>query len=97
VTLARSTDGGASFQNYAWTTEPFEAGEVFFGDYSGIAALGGRVYGVWTEKPPLESTDKDSAGKTADKSDAAQTKPHGTVIKVGTADFTGATAPSAAK
>ncbi len=52
VTLARSTDGGASFQNYAWTNEPFEAGGVFFGDYSGIAALGGRVYGIWTEKPP---------------------------------------------
>jgi len=39
VTLARSTDGGASFQNYGWTTEPFEAGEVFFGDYSGIAGI----------------------------------------------------------
>jgi hypothetical protein len=51
VTLARSTDGGESFQNYAWTTEPFEASEVFFGDYSGIAANGGRVYGIWTEKP----------------------------------------------
>ncbi len=92
VTLARSTDGGASFQNYAWTNEPFEAGGVFFGDYSGIAALGGRVYGVWTEKPPLESADK-----TASKSDATQTKPHGTVIKVGTADFTGASASIAAK
>ena len=54
VTLARSSDGGASFQNYAWTNGPFEAGGVFFGDYSGIAALGGRVYGVWTEKPPLD-------------------------------------------
>jgi BNR repeat protein len=53
VTLARSTDGGNSFQNFAWTTEPFEAGGVFFGDYSGIAASGGRVYGVWTEKPAL--------------------------------------------
>jgi hypothetical protein len=51
VTLARSTDGGFTFQNYAWTTELFEAGGVFFGDYSGIAAYGGRVYGVWTEKP----------------------------------------------
>jgi hypothetical protein len=54
VTLARSTDGGESFQNYAWTTEPFEASEVFFGDYSGIAAYGGRVYGIWTEKPLAE-------------------------------------------
>ncbi len=97
VTLARSTDGGASFQNYAWTNEPFEAGGVFFGDYSGIAALGGRVYGIWTEKPPLASADKESADKTANKSDATQTKPRGTVVKVGTADFTGARPSSAAK
>ena len=97
VTLARSTDRGASFQNYAWTNEPFEAGGVFFGDYSGIAALGGRVYGIWTEKPPPQSADKESADKTANKSDATQTKPYGTVIKVGTADFTGTKASSAAK
>ena len=51
VVLARSTDGGRNFNNYAWTDEPFEAGGVFFGDYSGIAAYGGRVYGIWTEKP----------------------------------------------
>ena len=48
VVLARSTDGGHTFNNYAWTDEPFEAGGVFFGDYSGLAAFGGRVYGVWT-------------------------------------------------
>jgi hypothetical protein len=63
VTLARSTNGGDSFQNYAWTTEPFEAGGVFFGDYSGIAAYGGRVYGVWTEKP-VSVPEKISEGKT---------------------------------
>jgi hypothetical protein len=51
VTLARSSDGGSSFRNYAWTADGFEAGGVFFGDYSGIAAYGGRVYGIWTEKP----------------------------------------------
>jgi hypothetical protein len=32
VVLARSTDGGHSFNNYAWTEEPFEAGGVFFGE-----------------------------------------------------------------
>ena len=51
VTLARSADGGRSFVNYAWTEEAFDPGEVFLGDYTGIAALGGRVYGAWTEKP----------------------------------------------
>ena len=41
VVLARSTDGGRTFNNYAWTDQPFEASDVFFGDYSGIAAYGG--------------------------------------------------------
>lgn len=55
VTLARSTDGGRSFQNYAWTSEAFETNDsVFMGDYSGIAAYDGRVYGIWTEKPKSE-------------------------------------------
>jgi hypothetical protein len=53
---------------------------VFFGDYSGIAASGGRVYGVWTEKPA-------SVTARDDKSDEIKTKPRGTVVKVGIADF----------
>jgi hypothetical protein len=57
VALARSTDGGGSFQNYAWTDTPFDPGGVFMGDYTGIAAFGGRVYGVWTEKPDPKSRD----------------------------------------
>lgn len=84
VVLARSSDGGRSFNNYAWTEEPFEAGGVFFGDYSGLTAYGGRVYGVWTEKPsPAPSEDKDKSAETK-KEDS---KP-GTVVKVGVADFT---------
>lgn len=55
VVLARSTDGGRSFANYAWTETPFDPKGVFLGDYTGIAAWGGRVYGVWTEKPPSSS------------------------------------------
>jgi hypothetical protein len=79
VTLARSTDGGRTFTNYAWTENLFEADGVFFGDYSGLAAYGGRVYGVWTEKPPGQPTGfKDAQGR-----------PHrqGTVVKVGVAVF----------
>ena len=72
VTLARSTDGGRSFANYAWTSEPFQTNEiVFMGDYSGIAAYNGRVYGIWTEKPKGEG---DSMAR-------------GTVVRVGVADF----------
>jgi hypothetical protein len=80
VALARSTDGGGSFANYAWTTEPFEAGGVFFGDYTGLAAFDGRVYGAWTEKPP---SPQDAEGK----SDGSPPKPRGTVVKVGVANF----------
>lgn len=87
VVLARSVDGGRSFENYAWTEEPFEAGSVFFGDYSGLAAYGGRVYGVWTEKnSPTPSKDtKDKSAET--KEENSKEKP-GTVVKVGVADFT---------
>jgi hypothetical protein len=83
VVLARSTDGARTFNNYAWTEQAFEAGGVFFGDYSGIAAYGGRVYGAWTEKPVAESE-----GETKSDDDK-KPRPRGTVVKVGTADFTG--------
>ena len=83
VVLARSTDGARTFNNYAWTEQPFEAGGVFFGDYSGIAAYGGRVYGAWTEKPVAESE-----GETKSDEDK-KARPRGTVVKVGTADFRG--------
>lgn len=85
VVLARSSDGGHSFNNYAWTEDSFEAGGVFFGDYSGLAAYGGRVYGVWTEKPaPVAADSKGSETKEGD----SKPKPKGTVVKVGVADFT---------
>jgi hypothetical protein len=82
VVLARSTDGGQSFQNYAWTSEPFEAGGVFFGDYTGIAASDGRVYGVWTEKPPVVQQ-----AASGEENKSGKPKPQGTVVKVGVADF----------
>ena len=80
VTLARSTDGGRSFKNYAWTTEPFRAYEAFMGDYTGIAAFDHRVYGIWTEKPPLTATDP--AARAAEAR-----RPRNTLVKVGVADF----------
>ncbi len=48
VVLARSTDGGRDFTNYQWSDSSFNPGNVFMGDYTGIAAYGGRVYGAWT-------------------------------------------------
>jgi hypothetical protein len=105
VVLARSTDGARTFSNYGWTENPFEASSVFFGDYSGIAAYGGRVYGIWTEKPipavetkekpetteKPEEKDKPEQDKGKEAKDAKDSKPkrEGTIVKVGTADFTG--------
>jgi BNR repeat-like domain len=87
VALARSTDSGKSFSNYAWTNEAFEAGGVFFGDYTGLAAYGGRVYGVWMEKPTQPAAEPPA--ETKDKTEKKDTKPKppGTIVKVGTADF----------
>jgi hypothetical protein len=82
VVLARSTDGGRSFKNYSWTDEAFEAADVFFGDYTGLAAFGRRVYGVWTERPTHIA---DSETKAGDEHSGAR----GTVVKVGVADFKG--------
>jgi hypothetical protein len=83
VVLARSTDGAHTFTNYAWTENPFEASGVFFGDYTGLAAYGGRVYGTWTEKPVAK---KPEEGKEKEVSES-KPQPRGTIVKVGTADF----------
>ncbi len=79
VVLARSTDGGRTFHNYRWTIDPFSAEGVFFGDYTGLAALGGRVYGAWTEKPPAPEAPRGGNPKdhTAQR----------TIVRVGVADF----------
>jgi len=76
VVLARSTDGGRSFVNYAWSDTAFDARNEFIGDYTGIAALGGRVYGSWAEV--------DTAG-AGTPGQPPRTR-HG-VIRIGVADF----------
>jgi hypothetical protein len=53
VFVARSTDGGATFQNARVSTSSFTPDpSLFFGDYIGIAARDGRVYPVWTRMEP---------------------------------------------
>jgi hypothetical protein len=88
VALARSTDRGRNFTNYGWTDEAFEAGDVFFGDYTGLAAYGGRVYGVWMEKPAPALETKRPEEKDGKEANA---QPRGTIVRVGTADFTAQT------
>jgi photosystem II stability/assembly factor-like uncharacterized protein len=81
VSLARSSDGGETFTNYAWTRDPFVSTSYeFLGDYIGVAALNNKVYGVWTEVAPLEeSKDKNAPPPN-------RFRPH-TIVKVGVADF----------
>jgi hypothetical protein len=88
VTLARSSDGGKSFANYAWTEEPFASNRQFIGDYLGLAAWAGRVYGIWAEVVPVPPA-KNEAGKSA-----AGEAQHRTVVKLGVAQFAATPAPA---
>ena len=73
-TLARSTDGGRMFTNYAWTDAAFEGRNAFLGDYTWLTAYDGRVYGIWAEA----ASDSAAAGAAARV---------GTIVRIGTADF----------
>jgi hypothetical protein len=91
--LARSTDAGKSFTNYAWTADGFDPDEDFIGDYNGIAAFGGRVYGIWTEEVAAsKKPGKPDAGegKQPVSNPAANVKFHRTFVRVGIADFNSA-------
>jgi len=85
VTLARSTDGGKSFTNYAWSDEPFAGDNAFLGDYEWCVAYGGRVYGIWAEAAP-EGYQVTPGGRGSAASGRPRTP---TVIRVGTAEFGG--------
>ncbi len=74
VVLARSTDRGRSFSNYLMSDSSFSPADVFIGDYSGLAAYGGRVYGIWTEQ-------------VTSVKDKKTERNHATIVKVGVADF----------
>jgi hypothetical protein len=103
VVLARSTDGGQTFANYTWAVPPFDPEGNFIGDYSGIAALNGRVYAVWTGRPaatqPKPEPNNPSAtkapnGKTTENAGNAEraeeysgVKMAPTIVQLGTADF----------
>ena len=79
ITLARSTDGGHTFTNYAWTHDAFiPRRNIFMGDYLGIAALNNKVYGSWAEVASEAPAKEDNARRTF---------PSRTIVKVGVADF----------
>jgi len=74
VTLARSTDGGKTFQNYTWDADAFAAEGDFLGDYLAITAFGNKVYGAW-------------AHQTSEEAKTERGKKTRTVLRVGSADF----------
>ena len=96
MTLARSTDHGQSFRNYAWSTKPSDPSHLFMGDYMGIAANGGRVYGVWPRTALEEEVEKSQEpAKQSEKAGGegnplANAKLRGLYIEVGIADFSAA-------
>lgn len=79
--LARSVDGGKTFSNYAWSDEAFDPNDQFIGDYSGLAAFGGRVYAVWTKRLDQPAPAKAESSK--------RRRPDDMVIEAGVADFGG--------
>jgi len=89
VTLARSTDGGLSFRNYAWTATAFAGDNAFLGDYEWLAAYDGRVYGIWAEVAP---EGYEVAPRPAGQPARPGPPRAPTIIRVGTADFRGARA-----
>lgn len=74
VTLARSTDGGQTFTNFAWDQQGFEAKGDFLGDYLALAAYGNKVFGAWAHQ--VTEPAKFELGK--------KTR---TLLRVGVADF----------
>lgn len=49
VYMARSTDGGSSFQNFKVSASPFApTSNIFFGDYTNVSVQKGIVRPIWT-------------------------------------------------
>jgi len=79
-TLARSTDQGKTFVNYAWSENLFESQQpAFLGDYTWLTAYNDKVYGAWTEAVPAPETEP-KPGRWPRSA---------TVVRVGFADFFG--------
>jgi hypothetical protein len=101
MVLARSTDDMRTFANYAWSTGASDPAGVFIGDYMGLAAGGGKVFGVWTrtalpeEMPASMPGEPAPPGKPTDSAEMAKRK--ALLIEVGLADFSGHNPPPARK
>jgi len=76
-TIARSTDGGKTFANYAWAETPFATDKpAFLGDYTWLATYNRKVYGIWAEVATVPEAPESGTGS----------RPN-TIVQVGIADF----------
>ena len=73
--LARSTDDGRTFINFAFDNQPFQTAGEFIGDYLAITAQGNKVFGAWARQAPGDA--KTERGKNTRS-----------ILRVGVADFT---------
>jgi hypothetical protein len=91
ITLARSTNGGQSFTNYSWTQNPFFPNNMFVGDYLGLAALNGKVYGAWAYLEAANGRRFPVAEGQRRPSGAIRVlrRPTPLVVQLGMADFSG--------
>ncbi len=89
VTLARSTDGGRTYVNYAWSDQTSDARKASFGDYLGLAAQDGRVYGAWVENAPANEAAKKQEPQTRPNDHYSEADcPSGpSTLRIGIADF----------
>ena len=77
VTLARSTDGARTFRNYLLSEHSYDPLDSEIGEYTALAALGGRVYGSWMEVVSQPGSSSPAGGNSRTAS----------FIRIGTADF----------
>ncbi len=90
MTLARSADGGRTYRNYTWSPRTSDPKEATLGDYIGVAAQDGRVYGAWPETVAGESPSKRPPRqfKIGDNMVTDADWPYGpSALRVGIADF----------
>jgi hypothetical protein len=91
VTLARSTDGGRTFTNYAWSGTTLDPKQASLGDYIGLAAQDGLVYGAWPKNVAAEQRQPKTAPRKfmiADSLESDLDWPFGpSAIQIGIADF----------
>ena len=75
VVLARSSDGGRTFRNYLLSEHSYDPMDTMIGEYTGLAAYGGRVFGSWVEVVPPKAGAPVSHGELP------------VVLHIGMADF----------